>query len=149
MWVNSSRLSSVSATPAWQSRDGPSLLRNRSLYARRDSAGRETWYGHLRTNGRQVKKRIGPKRTEGTSDGLTRRQAEAELASDHQTRLRPRGGGERITIAELGRRYIAQLERQGRKKANARRGEQHPAELAGAVLRRAVARRSSPRTSWI
>jgi integrase len=87
------------------------------VYARRDSAGREAWYGHWRTNGRQVKRRIGSKRSEGTTDGLTRRQAEAELRRIINETPAVKAVGERITIAELGRRYIAQLERQGRKKA--------------------------------
>ena len=50
-----------------------------SLDVRTDSAGRETWYGKWHANGRRVKRKIGPKRTEGSRDGLTRAQAEAEL----------------------------------------------------------------------
>ena len=36
-----------------------------SLYVRTDKNGRETWYGHWRTDGAQLKRRIGPKRAEG------------------------------------------------------------------------------------
>ena len=50
-----------------------------SLTVRADSAGRETWYGKWHSNGRRVKRRVGPKRAEGGRDGLTRAQAEAEL----------------------------------------------------------------------
>lgn len=50
-----------------------------SLYVRADRNGRETWYGHWRANGRQVKRRIGDTRATGSRDGLTRPQAEAEL----------------------------------------------------------------------
>ncbi len=50
-----------------------------SLYIRTDSNGHETWYGHWRTNGRQVKRRIGDRRATGSTEGLTRTQAEAEL----------------------------------------------------------------------
>lgn len=49
------------------------------LYERSDTAGRVAWYGKWRHDGAQVKGRIGPKRTEGSRDGLTRVQAEAEL----------------------------------------------------------------------
>jgi hypothetical protein len=50
-----------------------------SLYFRTDTAGRETWYGHCRANGRQINRRIGPTRVDAGRDGLTRTQAEAEL----------------------------------------------------------------------
>jgi hypothetical protein len=46
-----------------------------SLYARGG-----VWYAHWRADGgRQVKRRVGPMRVEGSRDGLTRSQAEAEL----------------------------------------------------------------------
>jgi hypothetical protein len=50
-----------------------------SIYVRTDAAGGDTWYGHWRQNGRQVKRKIGSKRAPGSREGLTRRQAEAEL----------------------------------------------------------------------
>jgi ribosomal protein L24E len=50
-----------------------------SLYVRRDSAGRETWYGQWRAGAKLVKRRIGPRREAGTSNGLTKAQAEREL----------------------------------------------------------------------
>jgi integrase len=85
-----------------------------SLYARGD-----VWYAHWRADGgRQVKRRVGPMRVEGSREGLTRRQAEAELrrliAETRPVRMVP---GDALTIGELGRRYLANLERQGRKKA--------------------------------
>src|SRR5271155_4045475 len=85
-----------------------------SLYTRSD-----VWYAHWRTDGgRQVKRRIGPMRAEGSREGLTRRQAEAELrrliAETGHIRMVP---GDALTIDELGRRYLANLARQGRKKA--------------------------------
>lgn len=49
------------------------------LFARVDSAGRETWYGSWNVGGRRLKRRLGPKRRAGTAGGLTRTQAEAEL----------------------------------------------------------------------
>lgn len=72
------------------------------------------WYGKWRVDGRQVKRRIGPKRTRGEADGLTKAQAEARLrdliaqvaATDvrHRDRKpRPRHG---YTIQELGDLFI-------------------------------------------
>lgn len=40
-----------------------------SLYVRADGTGRETFYGKWRSNGRQVKRRIGDKRATGSHDG--------------------------------------------------------------------------------
>jgi integrase len=50
-----------------------------SLIVRVDRAGREVWYGKWRANGRQVMRRIAPKRGGAAKDGLTRTQAEGEL----------------------------------------------------------------------
>ena len=51
-----------------------------ALIVRKDSSGRETYYGKWRTrDGRQIKRRIGPKRQPATRDGLTKTQAEVEL----------------------------------------------------------------------
>jgi integrase len=89
-----------------------------ALYVRTDSGGRENWYGHWRTDGRQVKRCIGPKRQVGTREGLTRSQAEGELRR-LRFEVKPVAGtvGPALTLAELGSRYTAHLERQGRKKS--------------------------------
>jgi integrase len=88
-----------------------------TLYTRTDSAGRETWYAKWGTAPNQVKRAIGPKRTPGTRDGLTRAQAEKKLR-DLMGEEQPRKTtvGERLTIAEVGRRYRVHLERLGRKR---------------------------------
>src|SRR5438105_2860740 len=87
-----------------------------SLYVHTDAAGREMYYGRWRTNGQQLNRCLGPKRKGKL--GLTHPQAEAELrrliAEVKPTR---QAGGDSLTIAELGRRYLANLERQARKKA--------------------------------
>jgi integrase len=85
-----------------------------SLYARGD-----VWYGHWRADGgRQLKRRVGPMRVEGSREGLTRRQAEAELRRlIAETKPARMLAGDALMIDELGRRYLANLERQGRKKA--------------------------------
>lgn len=85
-----------------------------SLYARGG-----VWYAHWRADGgRQVKRRVGPMRVEGSRDGLTRSQAEAELRRlIAETKPARMTSGEVLTMAELGRRHLANLERQSRKKA--------------------------------
>jgi len=86
-----------------------------SLYIRTDSAGIESWYGKWRTGGRQVKRRIGARRAEGSRSGLTRSQAEAELRRlISEVQARPQAG-EALTVGEVAARYIAQAERRGRK----------------------------------
>jgi len=86
-----------------------------SLFEKADSAGRVSWYGKWRNGGTQVKRRIGPKRAEGSRDGLTRRAAEAELRR-LIAEVRPYvPTAEALTVAEVGRRYVVHLERAGRK----------------------------------
>ena len=50
-----------------------------SLFVRTDRVGRETWYGKFRFGDRQVKCRLGRRREPGSSEGLTRTQAEHRL----------------------------------------------------------------------
>jgi integrase len=89
-----------------------------SIIERRDSAGRTSYYGKwTTTTGRQVKRRIGRKRSAGTSDGLTRRQAEAELRRLMAEVKVAAPARERLTVAEVGERYVAHLERTGRKRS--------------------------------
>jgi integrase len=89
-----------------------------SLYTRTDAAGKETWYGKWRHNGRQVKRRIGPKRAAGSREGLTRSQAEAELRRKiGEVEVNPRTPGERRTVEEVAGIYIAQAKRRGRKRS--------------------------------
>ncbi len=88
-----------------------------SLYVRADKTGRETWYGHWRANGRQVKRRIGRKRVAGGREGLTRSQAEPELRRlIDSTQVKPRSG-EALTVSEAARRYIVSAQRRGRKRS--------------------------------
>jgi integrase len=85
-----------------------------SLYVRGGA-----WYGHWRAEGgRQIKRRIGSTRIEGSVEGLTRRQAETELRRlIAETQLSHTVTGDALTIEELGARYLAHLRRQGRKKS--------------------------------
>jgi len=88
-----------------------------ALYEKADSTGRIAWYGKWRRDGVQVKRRIGEKRTDGSREGLTRVQAEGELRRLIAEVKPARVSGDALTITELGRRYQAHLQRQGRKKA--------------------------------
>jgi integrase len=49
------------------------------LLTRVDSAGRESWYGKWRVDGRQVFRKLGPKKTKAQPHGMTARQAEVAL----------------------------------------------------------------------
>jgi integrase len=85
-----------------------------SLYA---SENAQMWVGHWRSNGRQVKRTVGPIRQPGSRDGLTRTQAEAklrELIAD--TQIVPRVG-ERLDVDQVARRYRLHAQRKGRKRS--------------------------------
>src|SRR5262245_37213164 len=85
------------------------------LFVRRDAAGRDTWYGKVGVRGRQVKRRLGRKGVPGTSEGLTRRQAEAALRQlIREVELQP-PAVERADLEQAGRRYIDHVEVLGRK----------------------------------
>ncbi len=87
------------------------------LYVRRDANGRETLYGHWRQDGKQIKRRLGPKRQRGSRDGLTQSEAEALLRKlMAEVKATPQAG-EVMTLGELGERYYAHIERKGRKRS--------------------------------
>jgi hypothetical protein len=87
------------------------------LYVRVGKAGQEAWYGHWRVSGRQVKRRIGSKRTAATSDGLTRRQAEAELRRMMTVTQPVARRGERLSVDEVAACYVDNARRRGRKRS--------------------------------
>jgi integrase len=86
-----------------------------SLTVRRDGNGRETWYGRWRAGGRQVNRRIGPKRGSGARDGLTRSQAEKELSRLISMVVETPATRVRMTVQEAGERYCDHAEAKGRK----------------------------------
>jgi hypothetical protein len=88
-----------------------------SLYERADSAGIVSYYGQWRHNGVRVKRAIGLKRTEGSREGLTRTQAETELRRLIAQERPAVPVSEALTVAELGRRYLLELERRGGKRS--------------------------------
>lgn len=73
-----------------------------------------SWYG---PDGRRIKRKVGPARTPGERDGLTRPQAEKELR-----RIRDAEAGTiaapRVTMGEAGEQLSMSLEVKGRKKSH-------------------------------
>jgi integrase len=87
-----------------------------SLLLWSDANGREHWYGKWRLDGRQVKRKLGPKRASGTRHGLTRAQAERELYRVmDQVAAEPLV--EAVTLEEAGRRHVERLQLLGRKRS--------------------------------
>jgi integrase len=79
-----------------------------SLFVRADAAGVESWYGRWYSGGRQVQRKIGPKRKSGSREGLTSAQAEREMQRRiERERAVVRSG---MSIADLGERYLDHLE---------------------------------------
>ena len=75
-----------------------------SLFARRTARGEETWYGQFWLGGRQVRRALGPKRSPGSTQGLTRSQAERKLRQlIEATRPLP---PERLTVEEAGQGLV-------------------------------------------
>jgi integrase len=77
------------------------------------------YYGKWRVGDRQVMRKLGPIRTPGTRDGLTRTMAEAKLRELMAAVTAP-PIAERITVEEAGRRHLAHLEAMGRKPSTLR-----------------------------
>src|SRR5271163_2430207 len=71
------------------------------LFVYKDKTGKESWYGSWRAGTRRVQRKIGPKRSQGGTSGLTRVQAERELRKriDHDLVL---ATAERKTLADAG-----------------------------------------------
>ncbi len=82
------------------------------LFVKITTAGREDWYGKWYAEGRQVKRKIGPKRKPG-GGGMTQRDAEAKLRRIVDKVTPP--ARERVTVAEAGERLIRHLTGVGRK----------------------------------
>ena len=87
------------------------------VYVRTDAAGRETFYGSWWSNGTRVKRRLGVKRARGSREGLTAAQAETELRRLMGDVRPSSSAGDRLDMAEVGRRYRKHLEALGRKRS--------------------------------
>jgi integrase len=84
-----------------------------SLYTRTDSAGREMWYGRWWSGGSPTRRALGPKRVPGSREGLTELQAERVLSKLMHETPRRVPVSESLNIAELGGRYVREVERRG------------------------------------
>jgi len=69
------------------------------LFVVADRGGGESWCGSWWAGGVRVKRKLGPKRRAGRSDGLTRTQAEAELRR-HIDTVAVLAGPQRRTVEE-------------------------------------------------
>jgi integrase len=87
------------------------------LYTRTDRNGRESWYGKWHANGRRVNRKVGPKRSPGGRDGLTRAQAERELRRLMAEVQVTTPVAVSLTVAAAGERYQRHLTRAGRKRS--------------------------------
>jgi integrase len=74
------------------------------------------YHGQWRVGGRRVMRKLGPVRKPGTSDGLTRTQAEARLRTLMAAVTDP-PVTERVTVQDAGVRLIAHLKALGRKRS--------------------------------
>jgi len=73
------------------------------------NGGGEAWYGEWWAGTTRVKRKLGRKRKPGTSDGLTRVQAERELRRRMETE-KVVAGAKRRTVQQAGEAYIDHLE---------------------------------------
>ena len=76
-----------------------------------------SWYGKWRVGDRQVKRKLGPVRQAGSSDGLTRKQAEAALRRKI-SEVKILAPEERITFQDAAERYVHHVEHVMRRKAS-------------------------------
>jgi integrase len=73
-----------------------------------------SWYG---ADGRKIRRKVGPARTPGERDGLTKSQAEERFRKMRDAE-RPRTTTERVTMTEAGEELSRRLEIRGRKKSH-------------------------------
>jgi Stage II sporulation protein E (SpoIIE)/Phage integrase, N-terminal SAM-like domain len=69
-----------------------------------------SWYGRWLAGGRRMNRCLGPVRQPGTSDGLTRSQAERELRRRMEQEHATAATSARLTVEEAGGRYLHQVE---------------------------------------
>ena len=74
-----------------------------------------SWYGKWRVEERQVKRRLGPVRPVGTNEGLTRKQAEAELRR-RMGEVKLLVPEQRVTFEQAAERYVQHVEHVLRRK---------------------------------
>jgi integrase len=88
-----------------------------SLIERTDKSGRVTYKGQWRSEGKHICRTLGVKKQPGSKEGLTRAKAEAEFRRLRDEVKAEPSITEAMTIDELGRRYLAHLKDEGRKRS--------------------------------
>ncbi len=92
-----------------------------ALFVRTDRTGRESYYGKwYAADGRQVLRKLGPKRTRGSRDGLTQAQASRALHRMVGETNTVVSRNERRTFEESAEAHLAKLENQGLKRSTLR-----------------------------
>lgn len=87
-----------------------------SLLIRSDRGGNRTYYAKIRSGERQIKRKLGPLREAGSSVGLTKRQAEAELRRLIEREVSAPATARRISLADAADSHIDHVENvRGRK----------------------------------
>ncbi len=81
-----------------------------SLLIVTDSQGRQTYVGKVYVSGRQIKRKLGRVRIEGTTEGLTKSQAASALSELRRSVGATVQIDERLTVAEAGDLYLNHLE---------------------------------------
>jgi integrase len=71
---------------------------------------RGSWYGKWRVGGRQVKRKLGPKRQPGSREGLTRKMAEVELRRA-MAQTRPVQRTDAVTFADAAAEFLRYAEK--------------------------------------
>ena len=79
------------------------------IVVRTDGRGVETFHGVWRSDGRQIKRKLGLKRPRGGREGLTTAQAERELRRLMDERIPTVARGDRLTLAEVSEMLPAPL----------------------------------------
>src|SRR3954467_10604403 len=88
-----------------------------SLLIRSDRSGSSSWYGKWRLDGRQIMRRLGDARTNGSEVGLTHAEADAELRrAIEESNLADGRVGQGLSVAEAGAKYLASREAIGLKR---------------------------------
>jgi integrase len=75
----------------------------------------DSWYGQWWIGDRRVERKLGRKRQPGGSEGLTHKQAEAELRRRIEITQAAPVTGRQPALAEIGQRLVRALEAEGRK----------------------------------
>jgi integrase len=88
-----------------------------SLIVRTDATGRPSWHAKVRVGRKQVWRKLGEKRAAGSRDGLSRKQAEGRLRRLIEELERAPVVIERLTVEDVGERYLSHLATLGRRRS--------------------------------